>query len=46
VVGLDLSQHSETAYVASTGSYGELTGAGGAFGEAMRSAEAKPRAAH
>ena len=44
--GLDLSQHSETAYAASTGSYGEFTGAGGAFAEAMRSAEAKPRAAH
>jgi Amt family ammonium transporter len=46
IAGLDLSQHSETAYVFGGGSYGEFTSGGGAFAEAMRSAEAKPRAAH
>jgi Amt family ammonium transporter len=46
VAGLDLSQHSETAYAAGTGSYSEFTSGGGAFAEAMRAAEAKPRTAH
>jgi ammonium transporter, Amt family len=45
VAGLDLSQHSETAYAMGGGSYSELAG-GGAFGEAMRAAEAKARPAH
>jgi Amt family ammonium transporter len=45
VAGLDLSQHSETAYSAG-GGYGELSSSSGAFGEAMRTAEAKARAAH
>ncbi|MEK7444275.1 MAG: ammonium transporter [candidate division NC10 bacterium] len=46
MAGLDLSQHSETAY-ALGGSYGEysMTG-GGAFDQAMRAAEAKARADH
>jgi ammonium transporter, Amt family len=48
VVGLDLSQHSETAYAMGGGSYSEFTTAsgGGAFQEAMRAAEAKARPAH
>jgi ammonium transporter, Amt family len=46
VSGLDLSQHSETAYVLGGGSYSEFTGGTGAFQEAMRPAEAKPRTAH
>ena len=48
LVGLDLSQHSETAYVLGGSSYGEYSvGAGsGAFGEAMRAAEAKARSTH
>jgi Amt family ammonium transporter len=47
VAGLDLSQHSETAYVFGGGSYSEFTTSGtGAFAEAMRPAEAKPRPAH
>ncbi len=47
VVGLDLSQHSETAYVFGGGSYSEFTTSGtGAFAEAMRTAEAKPRPVH
>jgi Amt family ammonium transporter len=45
VAGLDLSQHSETAYALGGGSYSEFAG-GGAFGEAMRTAEAKARTAH
>jgi len=45
VAGIDLSQHSETAYAMGGGSYGEFTGAG-AFSEAMRAAETKPRVAH
>jgi Amt family ammonium transporter len=44
VAGLDLSQHSETAYVLGGGSYGEY--ASGGFADAMRAAEAKPRPAH
>jgi Amt family ammonium transporter len=46
VAGLDLSQHSETAYAFGGGSYSEFTTGGGAFQEAMRSAEAKARPAH
>ena len=46
VAGLDLSQHSETAYALGGGTYGEFAGTGTAFTEAMRAAEAKPRPAH
>jgi Amt family ammonium transporter len=46
VAGLDLSQHSETAYVLGGGSYSEFSTGSGAFGEAMRAAEAKARPAH
>jgi Amt family ammonium transporter len=46
VAGLDLSQHSETAYVLGGGSYSEFAPGTGAFGEAMRAAEAKARPAH
>src|SRR5688572_1907994 len=46
IAGLDLSQHSETAYAMGGGQYGEFSSASGAFAEAMRSAEAKPRPAH
>ncbi|HLF94145.1 MAG TPA: hypothetical protein VJB14_11850, partial [Planctomycetota bacterium] len=46
VAGLDLSQHSETAYTLGGGSYSEMSGTTGAFAEAMRAAEAKARAAH
>ena len=46
VAGLDLSQHSETAYVFGGGSYSEFTSGSGAFAEAMRATEAKARAAH
>jgi Amt family ammonium transporter len=46
VAGLDLSQHSETAYAMGGGTYGEFAGSGAAFAEAMRAAEAKPRPAH
>jgi Amt family ammonium transporter len=42
--GLDLSQHSETAYVLGGGSYSEIGGAG-AFTEAMRG-EVRTRPAH
>jgi Amt family ammonium transporter len=42
--GLDLSQHSETAY-SMGGAYGEQAGAG-TFAESMRTAGAKPREAH
>jgi ammonium transporter, Amt family len=45
VAGLDLSQHSETAYALSGGAYGEFT-PGSAFAEAMRPTEAQPRVAH
>ncbi|HET8576221.1 MAG TPA: ammonium transporter, partial [Methylomirabilota bacterium] len=46
VAGLDLSQHSETAYVLGGSSYGEYSvgGGSGAFAEAMKAAEAKARA--
>jgi Amt family ammonium transporter len=43
VAGLDLSQHSETAYALGGGSYGEFA-AGASFAEAMRGAEAKAKA--
>jgi Amt family ammonium transporter len=43
VAGLDLSQHSETAYSLGGGSYGEFASGGGAFSEAARAAEAKAR---
>jgi Amt family ammonium transporter len=46
VAGLDLSQHSETAYVIGGGQYGEFSTASGAFAEAMRAAESKARATH
>ncbi len=46
VAGLDLSQHSETAYALGGGAYGEFVTGGGALAEAVRSAEAKPRVAH
>ncbi|HEX5814448.1 MAG TPA: ammonium transporter [Methylomirabilota bacterium] len=46
MAGLDLSQHSETAYAMGGGQYGEFSSASGAFAEAMRGAEVKPRPAH
>jgi ammonium transporter, Amt family len=46
VAGLDLSQHSETAYAFGGGSYSEYTTTGGAFAEAVRATEAKARPAH
>ena len=47
VAGLDLSQHSETAYALGGGSYGEFSSGGGtAFAEAMRAAEPKGRPVH
>jgi len=42
--GLDLSQHSETAYALGGGS--EYSMGGGAFEEAMRASQAKARTAH
>ena len=46
VSGLDLSQHSETAYSLG-GGYSEYSGGGsGAFAEAVRAGEAKARPAH
>jgi Amt family ammonium transporter len=45
IAGLDLSQHSETAYVLGGSSYGEYT-TGGASAEAVRAAAAKARPAH
>jgi ammonium transporter, Amt family len=44
MAGLDLSQHSETAYAIGGG--GEYSGGGGGFEEAMRATQAKPRPAH
>ena len=43
MAGLDLSQHSETAYSLGGSSYGEygMSGSGGAFAEAMKAAQAK-----
>jgi len=46
VAGLDLSQHSETAYALGGGQYGEFSSATGPFADAMRAAEAKPRPVH
>jgi len=47
VVGLDLSQHSETAYAFGGGSYSEYSaGTPGGLSDAVRSAEAKARPAH
>jgi Amt family ammonium transporter len=46
IAGLDLSQHSETAYAMGGGQYGEFSSATGAFADAMRGAEPKPRIAH
>jgi Amt family ammonium transporter len=46
MAGLDLSQHSETAYALGGGSYGEFAGGAGAFAEATRAAEARARLAH
>jgi Amt family ammonium transporter len=45
LAGLDLSQHSETAYMLGGGTYGEYSmgGGSGAFAEAARAAEAKAR---
>src|SRR2546428_601366 len=45
VVGLDLSQHSETAYSAG-GGFGEFGPTAGGATEAVRGAEGKPRVAH
>jgi ammonium transporter, Amt family len=45
MAGLDLSQHSETAYALSGGAYSEMTSAPSGLAEATRAA-AKPRAAH
>ncbi len=45
VVGLDLSQHSETAYAAG-GGFGEFGPTAGGVAEAVRGAEGKPRVAH
>ena len=41
VSGLDLSQHSETAYTLGGGSYSEFTSGSGAYTEAVRAAEAR-----
>jgi Amt family ammonium transporter len=48
LAGLDLSQHSETAYILGGSSYGEYSpgGGAGALAEAMRAAEAKARSTH
>jgi len=46
VAGLDLSQHSETAYALTGSGYGEFASGTGAFAEALRTPEAKPRAVH
>ncbi len=46
VAGLDLSQHSETAYTLGGSPYAEYATGGGAFAEAMQAAEAKPRLTH
>jgi ammonium transporter, Amt family len=44
MAGLDLSQHSETAYAIGGG--GEYSMGGGGFEEAVRATQAKPRPAH
>ena len=46
LAGLDLSQHSETAYVFGGSSYSEYSGGTGAFAEAMRTSEARVRPSH
>jgi Amt family ammonium transporter len=49
MAGLDLSQHSETAYaLGGSAAYGEYSMGGGSHGafESMKPAEAKPRASH
>jgi Amt family ammonium transporter len=46
LAGLDLSQHSETAYVFGGSSYGEFSSGSGAFTEAMRASEARARTSH
>jgi Amt family ammonium transporter len=47
LAGLDLSQHSETAYILGGSSYGEYSpGGSAAFSEAMRTAEARARSTH
>jgi Amt family ammonium transporter len=47
MAGLDLSQHSETAYMLGGSTYGEYSpGGSGAFSEAMRTAEARARSTH
>jgi len=44
VAGLDLSQHSETAYAMGGGAYGEFSSTSGVLAEAIRGSEAKTRA--
>jgi Amt family ammonium transporter len=47
MAGLDLSQHSETAYaLGGSAAYGEYSMAGGGAFESMKAAEAKPRPSH
>ncbi len=46
LVGLHLSQHSETAYAFAVGSYSEFASGTGGLGEPLRPAEAKARPAH
>ena len=48
MAGLDLSQHSETAYTIGGGGYGEYSGGAGgsAFAQARAATEAKARASH
>jgi Amt family ammonium transporter len=46
LAGLDLSQHSETAYVFGGSSYGEYSAGSGGFAEAMRASEARARSSH
>ncbi len=48
MAGLDLSQHSETAYTIGGSGYGEYTSGagGGAFGQTRAATEAKARASH
>jgi len=47
LAGLDLSQHSETAYILGGSSYGEFsTATSGAFAEVARHAEQRARSTH
>ncbi len=46
VAGLDLSQHSETAYTLGGSAYAEYSTGGGVVEATMKAAEAKPRPAH